>query len=105
MAKDFAVIMTGGKQYKVSAGDTLKVEKLADAKEGEKIVFDAVLLRASGGTVHVGTPHVAGASLKAEIVKNVRGDKKIIFKYHPKTRNRRKKGHRQEYTEVKITAI
>jgi large subunit ribosomal protein L21 len=105
MAKDFAVIMTGGKQYKVSAGDTLKVEKLADAKEGEKVVFDAVLLRSSGGTVNVGAPHVAGSSLEAEVVKNVRGEKKIIFKYHPKTRNRRKKGHRQEYTEIKILKI
>ena len=104
MSKDFAVIATGGKQYRVSAGDKLKVEKLG-LKEGETIAFEAVLLRSEGGTVHVGAPYVSGAKLEAKVVREGRGEKKIIFKYHAKTRGRRKKGHRQEFTEIEIVKI
>ena len=103
MAKDFAVIQTGGKQYKVSAGQKLRVEKLT-AKDGEKVVFDAVLLRSTGGNVEVGTPFIA-AKAEAKVLGDVRGEKKIIFKYHSKTRRRKKKGHRQDYTELEITKI
>ncbi len=103
-AKDFAVIKTGGKQYKVSAGDKLKVEKL-DVKEGEKVAFDTVLLRAIGGTVQVGAPYVPGTKTEAKVLGDVRGEKKITFKYHSKTRARRKKGHRQDYTEIEIVKI
>ncbi len=105
MAKDFAIILTGGKQYKVSAGDKLKVENIEGAEEGGTVVFDAVLLRSSDGSVEVGAPHVAGAKAEAKVLRNAREKKKIIFKYHPKTRSRRKKGHRQEFTEIEITKI
>lgn len=105
MAKDFAVILTGGKQYKVSAGDKLKVEKLGDAEEGGTVVFDTVLLRSEGGSVEVGAPNVTGAKAEAKVLRNAKDKKKIIFKYHPKTRGRRKKGHRQEFTEVEIVKI
>ncbi|HEX4103902.1 MAG TPA: 50S ribosomal protein L21 [Candidatus Paceibacterota bacterium] len=103
---DFAIIETGGKQYRVSAGQKIKIEKLASAADGKsQISFDKVLLRSTGGRVEIGAPHVAGAAVKAEIVGNGRGEKKIIFKYHSKTRQHKKKGHRQEYTEVAIAEI
>jgi large subunit ribosomal protein L21 len=98
---DFAIIMTGGKQYKVSAGQKLQVEKL-DPK-GDKASFE-VLLRSVGDKVEIGTPKLAGAA-EATITRAVRGEKKIIFKYHSKTRFRKKKGHRQDYTEIEITKI
>jgi large subunit ribosomal protein L21 len=105
MEKDFAVVMTGGKQYKVSAGDKLQVEKF-DAKEGEMVTFETVLLHAAvDGAVKVGTPYIAGAKLEAKVLGDVRGKKKITFKYHSKTRARRKKGHRQDYTEIEIVKI
>ncbi len=102
--KDFAVIETGGKQYKVSAGEKLKVE-LLEAPIGGELKFDKVLLRSEGGKLSIGTPHVAGAHVSAHLIGNGRGEKKIIFKYHAKTRYRKKKGHRQEYSEVKIAGI
>lgn len=104
MANDFSVIETGGKQYRVSAGTKLKVEKL-DVKAGDKVVFETVLLTSVGDAVKVGAPYVAGAKTEARVVGDARGKKAIIFKYHPKTRGRRKKGHRQEYTELEITKI
>jgi large subunit ribosomal protein L21 len=104
MAKDFAIIQTGGKQYRVSAGERLRVEKL-EVKEGDTVKFDAVLLRSVGDTVQVGTPHVSGAALEAKVVGEARAKKVIIFKYHSKTRARKKKGHVQKYTEVEIVKI
>ena len=101
---DFAIIKTGGKQYKVSAGQKLKVEKLS-AKEGENFVFDEVLLRSVGGKAEVGTPNLASVNVEAKVLGAVRGEKKIVFKYHSKTRFRKKKGHRQDYTEVQIVKI
>ena len=98
---DFAIITTGGKQYKVSAGQKVKVEKLAP--KGDTALFD-VLLRSIGGAVEIGMPHLAG-SAEGRFVSNGRGEKKIIFKYHSKTRRRRKKGHRQDYTEIEIVKI
>jgi large subunit ribosomal protein L21 len=104
MANDFAVIETGGKQYRVSAGQKLRIEKL-EVKAGDKVVFDTVLLRSVGDAVSVGAPYIAGAKLEAKVVGDVRGKKAIIFKYHSKTRARKKKGHRQDYTEIEITKI
>ncbi len=98
---DFAIIQTGGKQYKVSAGQKLRVEKLEP--KGDTASFD-VLLRSTGGKVEVGTPTLASAA-QGRFVGDVRGEKKIIFKYHSKTRFRKKKGHRQDYTEIEITKI
>jgi len=104
MANNFAVIQTGGKQYKVSAGEKLKVEKLGKA-EGESIVFDKVLLRCENGNVAIGTPYVSGVMVEAKLVKNGHDRTKIVFKYHPKTRFRKKKGHRQLYSEMEIAKI
>lgn len=100
----FAVIKTGGKQYKVQPGIKLKIEKL-DAAEGKPAVFDQVLLIAAGEKVEVGTPLVKGATVEARVLKQGRGKKKIVFKYHRKTRYHKKKGHRQPFTEVEITKI
>jgi large subunit ribosomal protein L21 len=104
MANDFSVIETGGKQYRVSAGQKLKIEKL-EVKAGDKVVFDTVLLTAVAGAVQVGAPYVTGATTEAKVIGDVRGEKKIVFKYHSKTRARKKKGHKQDYTEIEITKI
>jgi large subunit ribosomal protein L21 len=100
----FAVIETGGKQYKVAAGDKLKVEHL-EAGDGETFSFDKVLLKSDGKKVEVGAPYVKGVKVEAKILGSGRDKKKIVFKYHSKTRYRKKKGHRQSYTEVEITKI
>lgn len=99
---DFAVIQTGGKQYKVKAGDKLKVEKLGVAS-GDKVTFDKVLLWVEGGKTEIGAPYLEGKSVEADVVGGeVKDRKKIVFKYHSKTRRRTKKGHRQIHTEVVI---
>ncbi len=101
----WAVIRTGGKQYIAAPGKKLKVEKLG-AKEGEPFVFSDVLLTVDDSeNVIVGTPNVTGASVKARVTKQARDKKVIVFKYRPKARWRKKKGHRQHYTEVEITDI
>ena len=100
----FAVIQTGGKQYKVSAGQKIKVEKI-NAQEGENFVFDKVLLVSEGDKTEIGTPHIDGAKVEVKVLKNSRDKKKIVFKYHSKTRYRKKKGHRQHYTEIQILDI
>lgn len=100
----FAIIQTGGKQYRVSPGQKLKIEKLS-AKEGESVTFDQVLLTVDGDTANVGTPTVAGVAVTGKVVKQGRADKVIVFKYKSKTRRRKKNTHRQPYTEVEITAI
>lgn len=99
----YAVIATGGKQYKVSEGDVIKVEKL-DAQAGETYTFDKVLL-VSGDDVKVGTPTVAGATVEADVIDTVKGKKIIVYKYKRKTGYHKKNGHRQQYTAVKITKI
>ena len=99
-----AVVKTGGKQYLVAPDRRLKVEKL-DAEEGSHVVFDRVLLVADGAHIIVGTPDVAGASVEAEVLKQGRARKVIVFRYHSKTRYRKKKGHRQYYTEVRIGEV
>lgn len=100
----FAVIQTGGKQYKVTPAQKLKIEKL-NAKEGAVIRWGEVLLVADNGKVEIGTPLVKNARVEAKVLKQGRGRKKIVFKYHPKSRYRKKKGHRQPYTEVEIQKI
>lgn len=100
----FAIIETGGKQYKVITGKKLKIEK----KEGDKdaiLKFDKVLLVADGDKVEIGTPYVSGAVVEGTLVRQGRDKKKIVFKYHSKARYRKKKGHRQAFTETVITEI
>lgn len=100
----FAVIKTGGKQYKVSAGDKLRVEKIS-GESGDSVSFSDVLLVADGEKTSIGAPLVEGVSVGGKIIRQGRAKKEIIFKYHSKTRYRRKKGHRQEFTEVEIIKI
>ena len=102
----YAVIQTGGKQYRVEPGKTVVVEKL-DGDEGAKVEFDQVLLVSSGdgGTVSIGKPTVAGAKVSGEIVEQGRGDKLIIFKFRRRKNYVRRNGHRQNYTAVKIADI
>ena len=96
----YAIIETGGKQYKVCAGDTIKVEKL-DAAAGDKFTFDKVLF-VDG---KAGTPYVAGASVVANVLEQGKGKKIVAFKYKPKKAYSRKVGHRQPFTSVKIETI
>jgi len=100
----FAVIKTGGKQYKVAKDDVIEVEKL-DAAAGKSVELKDVLMLGEGGKVEIGQPLVKGASVKAEVVKQTRGEKVIVFKKRRRKNYRRKKGHRQDLTVLKITAI
>ncbi|EFH93079.1 MAG: 50S ribosomal protein L21 [Finegoldia magna] len=99
----FAIIKTGGKQYKVSEGDVIKVEKI-EAEAGDKIEFDQVLMVA-GDDVKVGSPVVEGAKVQAEVLDQKKDKKIVIFKFKAKKNYRKKKGHRQPYTLVKIEKI
>ena len=99
----YAIIATGGKQYKVSEGDVIKVEKL-DAEVGAKVTFDNVLL-VGGDTVKVGTPTVDGAKVEASVVSEGKGKKVIVYKYKRKTGYHKKNGHRQLFTQVKTDSI
>lgn len=99
----FAIIKTGGKQYKVSEGDVIKVEKI-EAEAGDKIEFDQVLMVA-GDDVKVGNPVVEGAKVQAEVLDQKKDKKIVIFKFKAKKNYRKKKGHRQPYTLVKIEKI
>jgi len=98
----FAVIKTGGKQYKVAEGDILRVEKL-ESKDGN-LVFDNVLLVVNG-EVKLGKPVVSGAKVSAKVLEEGKGEKKMVFRYKSKTRQHKKKGHRQPYTKIQITKI
>jgi len=101
----FAVIKTGGKQYLVSTGEKIKIEKI-DTEEGKEVVFDEVLLLGKDEKdVKIGNPFVKGARVKAKVLKQDRAKKIIIFKYKPKKRYQKKQGHRQPYTEVEILKI
>ena len=99
-----AIIVTGGKQYKVTEGDTLFIEKL-EAEAGQAITFDKVLAILDGDKATFGAPVVEGASVEAKIVKNGKGKKIRIFKYNPKKGYRKRQGHRQPYTKVEIGKI
>jgi large subunit ribosomal protein L21 len=100
----YAVIETGGKQYRVSEGDTITVERLT-GDEGSEITFDRVLMVGGTGATKIGTPIVDGASVSATIAGHHRGDKIVIFKFKKRKRYRRKTGHRQEQTRLTITGI
>ncbi len=99
----YAIIETGGKQYKVEQGDVVFVEKLG-IEEGETVTFDKVLV-VGGDDVKVGTPYVDGASVEASVVKNGKDKKIIVYKYKSKKGYHKKQGHRQPYTKVEIKAI
>lgn len=100
----YAIIKTGGKQYKVQQGDTIFIEKLP-AAEGDTVTFDKVLAVGGDDGMKVGAPFVDGATVEAAVAKNGKGKKIIIFKYKPKKGYRRKQGHRQPYTKVEIMKI
>lgn len=104
MSKDFAIIQTGGKQYKVSAGQKLKVEKLPVETDGI-VLFDKVLLQTRGEVVTIGTPQVVGAKVEGRVLRQAREGTKLVFRYHSKTRYRKKKGHRQPFTEIEIVKV
>lgn len=100
----YAVIETGGKQYRVQEGDVVSVEKLG-INEGETVEFDKILVYSDGNEVKVGTPVVENAKVTGSVVENGKGKKVIIFKYKAKKDFRKKRGHRQPYTKVKIDKI
>ena len=99
----YAVIETGGKQYKVSEGDEIFIEKL-ELEDGATVTFDKVLA-VGGETLSVGAPYVAGATVEASVVKSGKGKKIYVFKYKAKKNEKKKIGHRQAYTKVRITKI
>ena len=100
----YAVIETGGKQYKVQDGDVIFVEKL-EVESDTKYVFDKVVAVGADDGLKVGAPYVEGATVEANVVKNGKAKKVIVYKMKPKKNYRRKQGHRQPYTKVQITAI
>ncbi len=100
----YAIIETGGKQYKVEQGDMVSVEKLG-AEAGETVTFDKVLAVSDDNGLKAGTPYLEGTSVTGEVVENGKGKKVIVFKYKPKKDSKSKQGHRQPYTMVEIKAI
>lgn len=102
--KDFSIIKVGKGQMKVSKGDTIKTQKI-EGKDGEKVVFDEVLLTSKDGKVEIGQPLVKGSKVEAEILEQFKGKKITTFKYKAKSRYRKKRGHRQNYTRLKVTKI
>lgn len=103
---EIAVIATGGKQYRVSEGQTLKIEKIKGAhKKGGKITFDKVLLVDDGKNATIGMPYIKGAKVEAELVEEGRNQKIDVIKYKAKSRYFKKRGHRQPYFKIKITSI
>ena len=103
---EFAVIKTGGKQFKVSKGDSIKIEKLSDtAKVGDKVTFEEVLLVDNGKDTTIGTPYIKGAKVEAEIVEIGRTRKVLVVKYKQKSRYLKRNGHRQPFFKVKIISI
>ena len=100
----YAIVQTGGKQYRVQPGDTIRVESIA-CEEGDSVDLDDVLMVSKDGKVTLGTPTVPGAKVKARAVGQGRGKKIVVFKYKAKTRYRRRKGHRQAYTELTVRDI
>jgi ribosomal protein L21 len=100
----YAVIETGGKQYKVAEGDVITIERL-EAEAGEKVIFDKVLFMGEGADAQVGTPYLDATQVFGEVVENGKGKKVIIYKYKSKKDYRKKQGHRQPYSMVEITGI
>ena len=100
----YAIIETGGKQYKVQNGDQLRIEKL-NAEAGSTVVFDKVLAAGEGSDIKVGAPYLEGLTVEGTVVESGKGDKVVIFKYKAKKDYRKKQGHRQPYTLVEITSV
>ena len=100
----FAVFQSGGKQHRVTEGDVVKLE-LLDAEPGQEVTFDKVLMVANGDDVNLGSPYVDGGSVKAEVIRNERDKKIRVIKFKRRKDYMRRQGHRQWFTEVKITAI
>ncbi len=106
MEKEFAIIETGGKQYMVSEGDTVKIEKISgDFKVGDAVTFENVLLVDNGSDTTIGAPYISGAKVAAEITKISRAPKVTVIKYKQKSRYFKKRGHKQPYFEVKISKL
>ena len=101
---DYAIVQTGGKQYRVNAGDVIRVETIP-GDEGDVVELDDVRMLSLDGDISIGTPSVPDAKVVAQITAAGRGKKVIVFKYKSKTRYRRKNGHRQPYTDLTITSI
>ena len=100
----FAVIETGGKQYKVTEGDILFIEKLG-VEDGEKVTFDKVMALSDGEKTTVGAPYIESATVTANVIKSGKGKKILVMTYKPKKNEKKKKGHRQPYTKVQIEKI
>ena len=100
----FAVIERDGKQYLVKQGDRLKFDPIA-AEPNSSVIFDKVLIRGSAESALIGKPYVEGATVEAKVLSHGRADKVLVMKYHNKTRYRRKRGHRQPYTEIQIVKV
>jgi large subunit ribosomal protein L21 len=100
----YAIIQTGGKQYRVAEGETLRVEKLA-VSPGDKVSFSPLLFADDGGNVQIGRPNVSGIKVEAEVTSQGKGEKIVIFKYKRRKSYRRKTGHRQPFTALKIVSI
>ncbi len=104
--KEFAVIETGGKQYKVAVGDVITIEKIeGDFNKGDKVSFDKVLLVDTGADTKIGSPYLSGATVEALFEEQGRSKKVIVIRYKSKSRYFKKNGHRQPFTKVKISAI
>jgi large subunit ribosomal protein L21 len=104
--KAFAIIETGGKQYLVAEGDSIKIEKIkGDFKPGDSVVFDKVLLTDDGSTTNIGEPYLKGAKVSAEVTAVSRAKKIVVIKYKAKSNYFKKRGHRQPYFSVKITKL
>jgi len=106
MNKEFAIIETGGKQYRVSEGETITIEKInGEFSTGDKIVFENVLMTDTGSASKIGTPYLAGAKVTGELVDEGRAKKVTVIRYKAKSRYFKKKGHRQPFFKVKITSV
>ena len=101
----FAIIKTGGKQYKVQASDILKIEKLKDSKSESKIEFNEILAYGNDKNIEIGSPIIKGAKVEAELIKNSKNRTILIFKKRRRQNSRRKNGHRQQYSLIKISKI
>lgn len=102
--KLYAIVETGGKQYKVTPGKTIRIEKI-QGESGDSLVFDKVLAISNDGETKIGTPYIEGAAIKGTIVQQGKAKKILVFKYRSKTNYRRRYGHRQHFTEVRIDSI
>ena len=101
----YAVIKTGGKQYKVKAGEILKIEKLQDSKPSSKVEFNDILAYGDDKTIEIGAPTVSGAKVEAELIENSKNKTVLIFKKRRRHNSRRKNGHRQEFSKIRINKI